>query len=126
MKDSVILTNVTNCDMTLNWGFFLNGEFRERNIRLIPRQIQDLNFINDDDKNSFNQSHEIESLIKSNKLLVSSSVSDDAKMTKEQEKMKSKKSEEKQKINEQTKGDLQKAIDMSGAGIKITESRVDD
>lgn len=125
MADSVLLTNVTNCDMTLNWGCEFNGAFKERAIRLAPRQIYELVFICDDDKSKFYASHEIESLVDRNRLLVTSKAQDDEKMTKEQGKMKEKTTAEKQKINEETKEKLENAIGKAGVNIKISEQKAD-
>lgn len=125
MADSILLTNVTNCDMTLTWGCEFNGAFKERIVRLAPRQIYDLVFICDDDKNRFYASHEIESLVGRNKLLVTSKAQDDEKMTKEQGKMKEKTTAEKQKINEQTKENLNSAIEKAGVNIKVSEQKAD-
>ena len=103
MAESILLTNVTNCDMTLNWGCEFNGALKERTVRLTPRQIYELVFICDDDKNRFYASHEIERLVDRNKLLVTSKAQDDEKMTKEQGKMKEKTTAEKQKSTSKQK-----------------------
>lgn len=125
MAESILLTNVTNCDMALNWGCEFNGAFKERTVRLAPRQIYEFVFICDDDKNRFYASHEIESLVDRNKLLVTSKAQDDEKMTKEQGKMKEKTTAEKQKINKQTKEKLDSAIEKAGVNIKVSEQKAD-